>query len=42
MVALRLLVQWFAQHPLAATTLLYAAAVCSVLIYTFFEPRDQT
>lgn len=34
--------QWFVHHPLAAATLLYAAAVCSVLIYAFFEARDHT
>jgi len=34
--------QWFVQHPLTAATLLYAAAVSGVLVYTFFEARDQT
>lgn len=42
MVAFHPLVQWFVQNPLAAATLLYAAAVCGVLVYAFFEPRDQT
>ena len=42
MVAFHQLVQWFVQHPLAAATLLYAAAVCGVLVYAFFEPRAQT
>ena len=32
--------QWFVHHPLAAVTLLYAAAVSGVLVYAFFEARD--
>lgn len=42
MVAFHQLVQWFGQHSLAAATLIYVAAVCGVLVYAFFEPRDQT
>jgi hypothetical protein len=42
MVAFHQLVEWFVQHPLAAATLLYAAGVCGVLVYAFFEPRAQT
>jgi hypothetical protein len=42
MVAFHQFVQWFVQHPLAAATVLYAAAVCGVLVYAFFEPRAQT
>lgn len=34
-------VQWLVQNPLAVATLLYVTAVMSVLIYTYFEPRDQ-
>jgi len=34
-------VQWLVHNPLAAATLLYLAAVMSVLIYTYFESRDQ-
>jgi hypothetical protein len=34
-------VQWFVHNPLAAATVLYVTAVISVLVYTYFEPRDQ-
>ena len=33
--------QWFGHNPLAAATLLYITGVISVLVYTYFEPRDQ-
>lgn len=33
--------QWFVQNPLAAATVLYIAGVISVVIYTYFELRDQ-
>jgi hypothetical protein len=36
------LIQWLIQHPLASATMLYAVSVCGVLVYAFFEPRDQT
>jgi len=34
-------IQWIVHHPLAAATLLYVTAVISVLLYTYFELRDQ-
>ncbi len=34
-------VQWFVQNPLAAATVLYIAGVISVVVYTYFELRDQ-
>jgi hypothetical protein len=42
MVAFHQLVELLVQHPVAAATVLYAAAVCGVLVYAFFEPRAQT
>jgi hypothetical protein len=41
MVAFHQFVQWFVQNSLAAATLLYVAAVCGVLVYAYFEPREQ-
>ena len=34
-------VQWFVHNPLAAGILQYITGVMSVLIYTYFELRDQ-
>ena len=34
-------IQWLVENPLAAATLLYVAGIISVLVYTYFEPRDQ-
>ncbi len=34
-------IQWFVHNPLAAATLLYITAVISVLVYAYFEPRDE-
>jgi hypothetical protein len=34
-------VQWLVHNPLAAATVLYVTAVISVLVYSYFEPRDQ-
>ncbi|CUS39818.1 hypothetical protein COMA1_90076 [Candidatus Nitrospira nitrosa] len=34
-------VQWFVQNPLTAVTALYITAVISVVVYTYFEMRDQ-
>lgn len=34
-------IQWFVQNPLAAATLLYIMGLISVLVYTYFEPRDE-
>jgi len=36
------LLQWFAHNPLGAATILYVTGIVGVLIYAFFEPRDQT
>jgi hypothetical protein len=33
---------WFTQHPLGTATMLYAAGVFGVLVYAYFEPRDET
>jgi hypothetical protein len=33
---------WFIQHPFGAATMVYAAGVFGVLVYAYFEPRDQT
>jgi hypothetical protein len=35
------LILWFAQHPLGAATVLYAATVFGVLLYTYLESRDR-
>ena len=34
-------VLWFVHNPVAAAALLYITGVISVLVYTYFEPRDQ-
>jgi hypothetical protein len=33
-------VLWFGQHPFGAATMVYAASVFVVLLYSYFEPRD--
>jgi hypothetical protein len=33
-------VLWFGQHPFGAATMVYAARVFGVLVYTYFEPRE--
>lgn len=34
-------VQWFVHNLLAAATSLYITGVSSILVYIYFEPRDQ-
>lgn len=34
-------VHWFTDHPPGAATVVYAVGVFSVLVYAYFEPRDQ-
>ncbi len=34
-------IRWLTQNPLGAATMVYAAGVCAVLVYAFFEPRDE-
>jgi hypothetical protein len=41
MIVLQNVIQWFTHNPLGAATVLYVTAVISVLVYTYFEPRDQ-
>lgn len=41
MSALSHFAHWFTQYPMAAATIVYEAAVCGVLVYAYFEPRDQ-
>jgi hypothetical protein len=38
---IRSVFHWFIDHPLGAATMVYAAAVLGVLMYAYFEPRDQ-
>lgn len=33
-------VLWFGQHPFGAATMVYAASVFVVLLYSYFESRD--
>lgn len=35
------LIRWFTQHPLGTATMLYAVGVFGVLVYAYFEPREQ-
>ncbi len=32
---------WFTQYPMATVTVVYDVAVCCVLVYAYFEPREQ-
>ena len=32
---------WFAHHPFATATMVYAASIFSVLLYAYFESRDR-
>ena len=34
-------VQWLLHNPLATATVLYITGIMSVLVYTYFETRDQ-
>jgi len=40
--AISSLIRWFTQHPLGTATMLYAMGVFGVLVYAYFEPREQT
>jgi hypothetical protein len=42
MIAIQSLLHWFAHNPLGAATILYVSGIIGVLVYAFFEPRDQT
>jgi hypothetical protein len=41
MIALQDIMQWFMHNPLGTATVLYITGVISVLVYSYFEPRDQ-
>ena len=41
MTTIQSFMQWFAQNPLGAATILYMTGVLGVLVYGYFEPRDQ-
>lgn len=32
---------WLTQNPLGAATIVYATGICTVLLYAYFEPRDE-
>jgi uncharacterized membrane protein len=34
-------IHWMTQNPLGAATMVYAAGICAVLLYAYFEPRDE-
>lgn len=34
-------IQWLIHHPLATASVLYITGIISVLVYTYFETRDQ-
>lgn len=42
MSTLTLFSNWSSQYPMAAVSIVYVAAVCCVLVYAYFEPRDET
>ena len=41
MIPMQQLMHWLTQNPLGAATLLYMASVAGVLVYAYFEPRNQ-
>lgn len=41
MIPIQHLMHWLTQNPLGTATLLYMASVAGVLVYAYFEPRDQ-
>jgi hypothetical protein len=41
MIPIQHLLHWLTQNPFGAATLLYMTGVAGVLIYAYFEPRDQ-
>ncbi|MDI3463607.1 MAG: hypothetical protein OJF50_002428 [Nitrospira sp.] len=41
MALLQNFVQWLLYNPLATATVLYITGIMSVLVYTYFETRDQ-
>jgi hypothetical protein len=42
MMTIQSIFHWFADYPLGAATLLYAAGVLGVLVHAYFEPRTKT
>lgn len=41
MILVQQFLHWLGQNPVSTATLLYITGVAGVLIYTYFEPRDQ-
>jgi hypothetical protein len=41
MIPIQQFLHWLTQNPFGAATLLYITGVAGVLIYAYFEPRDQ-
>ena len=41
MIAMQQMMQWFTHNPIGAVTLLYVTGVLGVLVYSYFEPREE-
>ncbi|MEY4528176.1 MAG: hypothetical protein RL768_1895 [Nitrospirota bacterium] len=41
MILIQQFLHWLGQNPVGAATLFYITGVAGVLIYSYFEPRDQ-
>ncbi len=35
------LLHWFTQHPLGTVTMVFVTGILGILVYSFFEPREQ-
>ena len=41
MVNVQHLLYWFIQNPLSTATMVFVTGILGVLVYSFFEPREQ-
>ena len=41
MVTIQYLLPWFMHHPMGAVIMLYVTGILGILVYTYFEPKDQ-
>jgi hypothetical protein len=41
MVTIQTLLPWFTHHPMGAVITVYVTGILGILVYTYFEPKEQ-
>jgi hypothetical protein len=41
MVIIQTLLPWFTHHPMGAVIMAYVTGILGIIVYTYFEPKEQ-